>query len=83
MTTIIYDQDGRIILTQSGDMGVTEVNVLTYEVPKGYRAVSVNPETKEVTLEEVPKSETEIQLAELQAKVAELEQIQNAQLGVE
>ena len=83
MTTIIYDQTGRIIMTQSGDMGATEVHVLTHEVPKGYHPVSVNPETKEVTLEEVPKTETEQQIAELQAKVAELEQIQNAQLGVE
>ena len=83
MTTIIYDQNGRILMTQSGDMGATEADVLTYEVPDGYRAVSVDPVTKEVTLEEIPKTEAEKQLADLQEKVAELEKIQNAQLGVE
>lgn len=83
MTTIIYDQNGRILMTQSGDMGVTEANVLTYEVPDGYWAVSVDPVTKKVTLEEIPKTEAEKQLADLQEKVAELEKIQNAQLGVE
>lgn len=83
MTTIIYDQNGRILMTQSGDMGATDVGVLTYEVPAGYWAVSVNPVTKEVTLEEIPKTEAEKQLADLQEKVAELEKIQNAQLGVE
>lgn len=83
MTTIIYDQTGRILMTQSGDMGATEADVLTYEVPDGYRAVSVDPVTKEVTLEEIPKTEAEKQLADLQEKVAELEKIQNAQLGVE
>ena len=83
MTTIIYDQTGRILMTQSGDMGATEADVLTYEVPDGYRAVSVDPVTKEVTLEEIPKTEAEKQLADLQKKIAELEKIQNAQLGVE
>lgn len=83
MTTIIYDQNGRILMTQSGDMGATEADVLTYEVPDGYRAVSVDPVTKEVTLEEIPKTEAEKQLADLQEKVAEIEKIQNAQLGVE
>ena len=83
MTTIIYDQTGRILMTQSGDMGATEADVLTYEVPDGYRVVSVDPVTKEVTLEEIPKTEAEKQLADLQEKVAELEKIQNAQLGVE
>lgn len=82
MTTIIYDQTGRILMTQSGDMGATEADVLTYEVPDGYRVVSVDPVTKEVTLEEIPKTEAEKQLADLQEKVAELEKIQNAQLGV-
>lgn len=68
MTTIIYDQTGRILMTQSGDMGATEADVLTYEVPDGYRAVSVDPVTKEVTLEEIPKTEIETALEALKSQ---------------
>ena len=68
MTTIIYDQNGRILMTQSGDMGATEADVLTYEVPDGYRAVSVDPATKEVTLEEIPKTEIETALEALKSQ---------------
>lgn len=68
MTTIIYDQNGRIIMTQSGDMGATDADVLTYEVPDGYRAVSVDPVTKEVTLEEIPKTEIETALEALKSQ---------------
>lgn len=68
MTTIIYDQTGRIIMTQSGDMGATDADVLTYDVPDGYRAVSVNPVTKEVTLEEIPKTAMETELESLKAQ---------------
>lgn len=68
MTTIIYDQNGRILMTQSGDMGATEADVLTYEVPDGYRAVSVDPVTKEVTLEEIPKTEIETALEALKSQ---------------
>lgn len=70
MTTIIYDQTGRILMTQSGDMGATEADVLTYEVPDGYRAVSVDPVTKEVTLEEIPKTEIENELEALKSQQA-------------
>lgn len=70
MTTIIYDQNGRIIMTQSGDMGATEADVLTYEVPDGYRVVSVDPVTKEVTLEEIPKTEIENELEALKSQQA-------------
>lgn len=70
MTTIIYDQTGRILMTQSGDMGATEADVLTYEVPDGYRAVSVDPVTKEVTLEEIPKSDMEKELETLKSQQA-------------
>lgn len=68
MTTIIYDQTGRILMTQSGDMGATDADVLTYEVPDGYRAVSVDPVTKEVTLEEIPKTEIETALEALKSQ---------------
>lgn len=68
MTTIIYDQNGRILMTQSGDMGATDADVLTYEVPAGYRAVSVDPVTKEVTLEEIPKTEIETALESLKSQ---------------
>lgn len=70
MTTIIYDQTGRILMTQSGDMGATEADVLTYEVPDGYRVVSVDPVTKEVTLEEIPKTEIENELEALKSQQA-------------
>ena len=66
--TIIYDQNGRILMTQSGDMGATEADVLTYEVPDGYRVVSVDPVTKEVTLEEIPKTEIETALEALKSQ---------------
>ena len=68
MTTIIYDQNGRILMTQSGDMGATDADVLTYEVPDGYRVVSVDPVTKEVTLEEIPKTEIETALEALKSQ---------------
>lgn len=68
MTTIIYDQTGRILMTQSGDMGATDADVLTYEVPNGYRVVSVDPVTKEVTLEEIPKTEIETALEALKSQ---------------
>ena len=68
MTTIIYDQNGRILMTQSGDMGATEADVLTYAVPDVYRGVSVDPVTKEVTLEEIPKTAMETELESLKAQ---------------
>ena len=68
MTTIIYDQTGHILMTQSGGMGATEADVLNYEVPDGYQVVSVDPVTKEVTLEEIPKTEIETALDALKSQ---------------
>lgn len=72
MTTIIYDQNGRTIMTQSGDMGVTSVDVIVKEIPAGYYVKSVNVETGEPVLAAFPKSETDQRLDELEAQIAAL-----------
>ena len=61
MTTIIYDQTGRILMTQSGDTGITDVFVVSHDIPDGFYAASVDPETHTVVLEEIPRTEEEKQ----------------------
>ena len=70
MTTIIFDQNGKILMTQSGNMGVTDADVITFDVPDGYRVTAVNPETKEVSIEEIPKTEIEKEMETIKAQQA-------------
>ena len=68
--TIIYTTTGRILMTTS-ETGIGVVSAVEAEIPDGYYAESVNPETKEPVLKEIPKTEEQQKLADLEAKQAE------------
>ena len=70
MQTIIYNSAGRVIMTTS-ETGIDAVSAIEYEVPNGYYVESVNPETGEPVLAEIPKTEEQQRLDELEAKQAE------------
>lgn len=68
--TIIYTTTGRILMTTSEtDLGT--VAAVEAEIPDGFYAESINPETKEPVLKEIPKTEEQQKLADLEAKQAE------------
>lgn len=77
MTTVIYDNNGRIILMESGGDTRAEngVNIIECDIPEGYEVASIDPETGEPVLVEKPKTEAE--------RIAELEAQMNAILGTE
>lgn len=68
--TAIYTADGHIIMLLP-DTGIGEIASLEVEIPDGYRLDSINPETKEPVLAEIPKTEEQQKLADLEAKQAE------------
>lgn len=68
--TAIYTADGHIIMLLS-DTGLGEIASLEADIPDGYRLDSINPETKEPVLKEIPKTEEQQKLADLEAKQAE------------
>jgi len=69
-TLIIYDNTGAIRMTQAGDITIPEsVAMAVADIPSGKYAASVDPATGEVTLEDIPKSETEQRLESLEATV--------------
>lgn len=49
---ILYDNNGKIIMTQTGGANAAEngVNVMTADIPKGYDVESINMETGEPVL---------------------------------
>ena len=68
--TLIYTTTGRILMTTSEtDLGT--VSAIEAEIPDGFYAESINPETKEPVLKEIPKTEEQQKLADLEAKQAE------------
>ena len=70
-TLIIHNQDGTVILTQSGSFAMPEsVGMVVADVPAGQTVDSVNVETGEVILKELPKSETEQRLDSLETTLA-------------
>ena len=70
MQTIIYKTDGTPIYQISGDAEIG--GYITCEDPaEGYFIKSINPETKEPVLAEIPKTEEQQKLADLEAKQAE------------
>ena len=71
-TFIVYDENGKVILTQNGGTFPTEIFVKTVDVPNGREVSSINVETGEVVLRDIPQSETEKRLEELEAQVAAL-----------
>lgn len=68
--TCIYTSTGRIILTTT-ETGIGSVSAIEAEIPDGFYSESVNPETKEPILKEIPKTEEQQKLADLEAKQAE------------
>ena len=71
-TFIVYDENGKVILTQVGGVFPSEVFSKTEDIPDGKEVSSVNVETGEVVLRDIPQSETEKRLEELEAQVAAL-----------
>ena len=70
-TLIIHNQDGTVILTQSGSFTMPEsVGMVVADVPAGQTVDHVNVETGEVVLKELPKSETEQRLDTLESTLA-------------
>ena len=76
-TIVIYDDNGEIYMTQSGDNVTAEngANITETEIPDGYTVSSVNTETGEPIFEEIPKTEE-------QQRIEALERQMNALLGV-
>lgn len=70
MYTLIYTTTGRILMTTS-ETSLGAVSALEAEIPEGYYAESINLETKEPVLAEIPKTEEQQKLADLEAKQAE------------
>ena len=72
-TLIIHNQDGDVILTQSGSFTMPEsVGMAVADVPAGQTVDFVNVATGEVILKELPKSETEQRLDSMEAALAAL-----------
>ncbi len=59
-TLIVYDTTGYIIFSQQGTYRVPEgIPFIETEIPTGYYAESVNPESQQPVLKEIPKSQEE------------------------
>lgn len=71
LNTVIYDENGTIIMTTS-QTGYGKISAIESDIPAGYYASSVNTETGEVVLEEIPKSSEQVQIDDLKKIVAEL-----------
>ena len=70
-TLLIYDNAGTIYYQQAGYYALPDgLPCIEAEVPAGYYAKSVDTETKEPVLAEIPKSATDQRLAALEAQVA-------------
>lgn len=72
LTTIIYNSTGGIIITTS-QTGMGAVSSIEHDVPDGYTVSSVNVETGEPVLEEIPKSDEQAQIDALKEQVAALQ----------
>lgn len=72
-TLLIYDNSGTIWVNVTGDYAVPDgLPYIETEIPAGHYAASVNTDTKEPVLAEIPKSETDQRLDELEAQIAAL-----------
>lgn len=76
-TIVIYNNNGKIYMTQSGEDVTAEngANIVETEVPEGYYPASVSPDTKEVVFAEIPKTKEQQDIADIKAQM-------NALLGV-
>lgn len=72
MQTIVFDENGNIIMTTSRT-GYGKVSAIEADVPNGYYIKSVNPETNEPVLEEIPKSDEQRQIDALKEQVDALQ----------
>ena len=70
-TIIIYNDLGKIYMTQSGDNITVDngINIIESEIPEGFYPNSVNPETQEVIFSEIPKTKEQLQIEELQKQI--------------
>lgn len=75
--TAIYTADGHIIMLLS-DTGLGEIASLEADIPDGYRLDSINPETKEPVLAEIPKTAEQQRLDELAAQISALKKSSEA-----
>ena len=73
-TVIIYTNTGEILATLMGEnvSAANGANIIETDIPDGYTFSSVNPETGEPVLEEIPKSDEQKQIDDLKKIVAEL-----------
>ena len=53
-------------------IGYGKVSAIEADIPDGYYVASVNPETGEPVLKEIPKSSEQVQIDDLKKIVAEL-----------
>ena len=72
LNTVIYDENGTIIMTTS-QTGYGKISAIESDIPAGYYASSVNTETGEVVLEEIPKSSEQTQIDALKEQVSALQ----------
>ena len=74
-TLLVYDLSGKIWVIVTGDYESPKETMfrnIEAEIPDGYYAESINPETGEPILKPVPKTEEQQRLDELEAQVAAL-----------
>ena len=70
-TFIVYDANGKIWVTRSGDTEYPETaNFTIADIPDGYHVQSVNVETGEVLVGELPKTEEQTRLDALEIQMA-------------
>ena len=70
-TLLIYDNAGTIYYQQAGYYALPDgLPCIEAEIPAGYYAKSVDTETKEAVVAEIPKSASDQRLAELLAQLA-------------
>lgn len=72
LTTIIYNSTGEVIMTTS-QTGYGKISAIEAEVPDGKYVKSVDTETNEPVLEEIPKSSEQAQIDALKEQVAALQ----------
>ena len=69
-TIVIYDDNGEIYMTQSGNVTAENgANITETEIPDGFYPSSVNPDTKEVIFAEIPKTKEQQDIAEIKAQL--------------
>lgn len=74
-TLLVYDLSGKIWVIATGDYESPKETMfrnIEVEIPDGYYAESVNPETGVPVLKKIPKTKEQQRLDELEAQVAAL-----------